>query len=221
MNLPGLVTLKPDQAEELEALARVVGACFLEEMWYATWLDVPGISQKRKLEITREVIRCDYRVSAPYGCVYALPDFTGGANAYLRSELAGTDWAELEEKSGIALAEALTEGEIEVLGPRAEAMEALSDMSWPLAHAGEHDDFIYFPSIGIDPDRRGSGAFGRLFRPFLAYADEHGLRTYLDCYTDRLEQLYGHYGFKVVERKTSPGFNLVERCMIREPQNAA
>ena len=32
MNLPGLVTVQADQTEELDALARMVGTCFLEEM---------------------------------------------------------------------------------------------------------------------------------------------------------------------------------------------
>ena len=56
MNLPGLITVQPDRTEELDALARMVGTCFLEEMWYVTWLealDELGIGRDRKLEITR------------------------------------------------------------------------------------------------------------------------------------------------------------------------
>ena len=52
MNLPGLITVHPDQTDELDALAAMVGTCFREEMWYATWLDVPNISEGRKLAIT-------------------------------------------------------------------------------------------------------------------------------------------------------------------------
>ena len=66
MNLPGLVTVQPDRTEELDALARMVGTCFLEEMWYVTWLealDELGIGRDRKLEITRAVIRSDYELS--------------------------------------------------------------------------------------------------------------------------------------------------------------
>ena len=62
MNLPGLITVQPDRTEELDALARMVGTCFLEEMWYVTWLealDELGIGRDRKLEITRAVIRSD------------------------------------------------------------------------------------------------------------------------------------------------------------------
>ena len=101
MNLPGLITVQPDRTEELDALARMVGTC------YVTWLealDELGIGRDRKLEITRAVIRSDYEVTAPYQCVYALPDRAGAANVYLRSELGDVDWTDLEEESGALLA---------------------------------------------------------------------------------------------------------------------
>ena len=207
MNLPGLVTVQPDRTEELDALARMVGTCFLEEMWYVTWLealDELGIGRDRKLEITRAVIRSDYEVTAPYQCVYALPDRAGAANVYLRSELGDVDWTEV-----------LTDEEIDVLGPRIEAMDPISSTSWPLERAAADEDFIYFISAGVDPEKRGSGAFRRLFTPFLEYADEHGLACYLDCYTERLEQLYGHFGFETVERRSIDAFPIEERLMVR------
>ena len=218
MNLPGLIIVRPDQTDELDALARMVGTCFLEEMWYVTWLDVPGISEERKLAITRAVIRSDYAATAPYQCVYALPDRAGAANVYLRSELGDVSWPELEEESGMLLAEQLTDEELSVLGPRIEELDPISSTSWPLERAGADEDFIYFISAGVDPDKRGSGAFRRLFEPFLAYADEHGLDCYLDCYTDRLEQLYGHFGFETVERRSIDAFPIEERLMIRKPR---
>ena len=218
LNLPGLITVQPDRTEELDALARMVGTCFLEEMWYVTWLealDELGIGRDRKLEITRAVIRSDYEVTAPYQCVYALPDRAGAANVYLRSELGDVDWTELEEESGTLLAEVLTDEEIDVLGPRIEAMDPISSTSWPLERAAADEDFIYFISAGVDPEKRGSGAFRRLFTPFLEYADEHGLACYLDCYTERLEQLYGHFGFETVERRSIDAFPIEERLMVR------
>lgn len=218
MNLPGLITVRPDQTDELDALARMVGTCFLEEMWYVTWLDVPVISEERKLAITRAVIRSDYAATAPYQCVYALPDRAGAANVYLRSELGDVSWPELEEESGMHLAEQLTDEELSVLGPRIEELDPISSTSWPLERAGADEDFIYFISAGVDPDKRGSGAFRRLFEPFLAYADEHRLDCYLDCYTDRLEQLYGHFGFETVERRNIDAFPIEERLMIRKPR---
>ena len=133
MNLPGLITVHPDQTDELDALAAMVGTCFREEMWYATWLDVPNISEGRKLAITQAVIRADYAVTAPYGCVFTLDDRAGAVNAFLRSELPEGGWEPLEEESGRRMAASLTPQEAALLDPRAEAMEPLSDTNWPLA----------------------------------------------------------------------------------------
>lgn len=221
MNPSGLVTIEPDQTDLLEELARMLGTCFREELWYVTCLDALDASEDRKLAITQASIRSDFMTTAPYGCVHALPDHAGVANAFLRSDLQGVAWEDLEERSWSLMEAQLTPAERAVLLPRAEAMEPLSDTSWPFAHAARDEDFIYFVSIGVDPARRGSGAFGRLIKPILAYADARNLRTYLDCYTDRLEQIYGHYGFVTIDRKTAPGFDLVERCMVRHPQPVA
>ena len=132
-----------------------------------------------------------------------------------RGPLGDVDWTELEEESGTLLAEVLTDEEIDVLGPRIEAMDPISSTSWPLERAAADEDFIYFISAGVDPEKRGSGAFRRLFTPFLEYADEHGLACYLDCYTERLEQLYGHFGFETVERRSIDAFPIEERLMVR------
>ena len=220
MNLPGLVTVQPDRTEELDALARMVGTCFLEEMWYVTWLealDELGIGRDRKLEITRAVDPVGLRGhrTVPVRVRAARPS-GGPRNVYLRSELGDVDWTELEEESGALLAEVLTDEEIDVLGPRIEAMDPISSTtSWPLERAAADEDFIYFISAGVDPEKRGSGAFRRLFTPFLEYADEHGLACYLDCYTERLEQLYGHFGFETVERRSIDAFPIEERLMVR------
>ena len=109
----------------------------------------------------------------------------------------------------------LTDEEIDVLGPRIEAMDRISSTSWPLERAAADEDFIYFISAGVDPEKRGSGAFRRLFTPFLEYADEHGLACYLDCYTERLEQRYGRFGFETVERRSIDAFPIEERLMVR------
>ncbi len=218
MQLPGLVTVQPEQTDLLDRLAAMVGACFREEQWFVAWLDALDADEERKLAITRACIRADYEATAPYGCVCALPDEAGAANAYLRSELAGVPWPKIEERSELLMAQALTPSEREALDERAKELEPASDTAWTLSAARPEEDFVYFISIGVDPDRRGSGAFRRLFEPFLTFADERSIACYLDCYTDRLEHLYGHFGFETIERKQAPGLDLVERCMARAPR---
>ena len=217
MNVPGLMTVQPGQTALLDRLADMVGLCFLEERWHIAWLSALDVPPKRKLAITRAVIRSDYRATAPYGCVHALPDEAGAANAFLRSDLADTSWEDVQARSAALLQEELSEREREILNRQARKLEAASDTDWPARRIADGEDYLYFYSIGVDPAHRGTGAFNRLMTPFLLLADERGVRACLDCYSDRLEGLYGRYGFKVVERKSAPGIRLTERCMVREP----
>lgn len=218
MNIPGLVTVNENQPELLDKLARMVGTSFLEELWYATWLealDDSGRDTDRKRTILQALIRADFEATAPYGCCLALDDCAGAVNAFLRSELSDAQWTHIDKLVEEASAKILTPKEQRVLFPQAEAMGPLSDTNWMYNYAAPEDDFIYFISIGVDPNRRGTGAFGRLVKPILAFADTKKIDCYLDCYTDRLEQIYTHYGFEVVEVKQASGFAITERCMIR------
>lgn len=221
MNVPGLITVQPPCTALLDELAHLIGTCFLEEKWYATWLealDTLGADRERKQAITQAAIRADYEVTAPFGCVFTLPDHTGAINAYRLSELTNTSWPILQQQAELLMEPSLSEQELQVLTERWEAMEPVSGSDWPSRVAAPGDDFIYVISVGVNPAFRNRGVFGRLFKQLLAHADNQGNTCYLDCYSDRLEQIYQHYGFEVIERKSDPAFTIQERCMMRRPQ---
>ncbi len=221
MQLPGLVTVKPEQTDTIGKLAHMMGESFMEELWTGAWLeslDVLGTTSERKLEISREIIRHDFIVGSEYECCYMLPDFAAGAGAYLSSDLKGRVWSDLEDEATDLMAEAvLTEEEKSALFERAEEMKPISNFKWMIPE-NEGRDFIHFVSIGVNPDMRGSGAFRRLMTPFFDYADDHGLNCYLECYSDRLEALYGHFGFETAHRFSDPAFDAYERAMVRTPR---
>ncbi|MEG0460777.1 GNAT family N-acetyltransferase [Gordonibacter sp.] len=223
MNVAGLITVQPDQTDLLSELACMVGTSFLEEMWYATWLgalDAQEFDQSRKQAIMQAAILADYQATAPYGCVLALPDQAAAANIYRRSEMTDASWSTLEERTVSLFEASLSERERHLLAQRTEEMEPISGSDWLLQTVEPSEDFLYVSSVGVDSEQRGTGAFGRLFKPLLGYADEQDIAIYLDCYTDRLEQLYGHYGFELIERKRDPAFTIHERCMVRRPNTA-
>lgn len=223
MDLPGLITVKPDQHEIIEKLAQMMGISFMEEVWTAEWLaalDALGTTEKRKKEISQAIMKYDFIVGARYGTCYMLPDMSAGAGAYVNSGLGGHRWEDLEhEANRMAFESILDDEEARILEERADELAPVSDLAWPLDHA-QGADFIYFYALGVDPNARGTGAFRRLMDPFCAYADEHALSCYLDCYSDRLEGLYGHFGFKTIKNITDPRFPIDERCMVRIPQSA-
>lgn len=223
MELPGLITVKPQQTDTINKLAHMMGLSFMEEGWtkeLLSSLDALGVDEERKLEISRAIIKYDFTVGAPYHCVYTLPDRSAAAGAYLSSELQGREWHELEaEAMGMMMNDILTEAERRCMEAKEEDMATIADFSWA-AKQSRGKDFIHFFSIGVDPNKRGSGAFRRLMTPFLEYADNHKLNSYLECYSEKTEAIYGHFGFKTVKRLSDPHIEVYERLMIRTPHKA-
>lgn len=221
MNIPGLLTIQPEQTGLLEHLARMMGESFLEEPWQQhlfAALDGLGTPAARKLEISQTFMRCDLEAAAPFGAVLATEDLAGGMLAYRASELGGRAWLDIEEEAYEQLShDELTADEERVLLRQEKRLAAASDFSWIIEEANGRD-FIHLFSIGVDTAKRGTGAFRRLTGPVLAYADDQGLPCYLEAYSERLEGLYGHISFDVVRTLEEPTTGMIERCMVREPQ---
>lgn len=221
MNLPGLIRVEPKQHDVIDKLSHMMGKSFLEEGWTKVWLealDDIDASKERKLEISSAIIKSNFTIGAPYECVYMLPDMSGAIGGYLSTDLQGRIWNDLEDESTEAMARSvLSQEEQDVLMKRAEQMATISNFKW-MADRTKHEPFIHFFAIGVDTKKRGSGTFRSLISPFLDYADEHAISCYLECYSDKTEGIYAHYGFETVERFEDPAFAIVERCMLRKPQ---
>ena len=219
MNLPGLITITPDQKDLLKKTADMIGTSFLEENWFITWLsalDQLGTTQQRKEELMHAVFLDDLSAHAPYQGVYALPDISAATGAYLYSELQGTTHSELEEKADAHLAAVASAEELALLEKQAEKMLPISDFDWARKRENEQDH-IYFYAWAVDPHARGTGALHRILTPFFEFADKHGLNCYLECYADRLQHMYEHLGFELLDELRSPDFEVYERRMIRKP----
>ncbi|MEG0505013.1 MAG: GNAT family N-acetyltransferase, partial [Raoultibacter sp.] len=161
MQLPGLITVQPEQTDVIEQVAHMMGKSFMEELWTEVWLeslDQLGADEDRKLEISRAIMKYDFTLGAPYQCCYMLPDMAAATGAYLSSDLKGQIWSDIEDKATTLMTEAiLTDDEKAAMMKRANEMEAISDFSWMIDHA-QGSDFIHFFSIGVNSEMRGSGA---------------------------------------------------------------
>ncbi len=201
MQIPGLVTVTSDTPETLARAIDIIGTSFMEEPWFATWLSVLdelGMTEERKAELLRAVIDDDLTAHVPYR----------------HSELAGITHAELEAGPAPAFNAVATPEEKRVLAAQGEAMAPISDFDWSrkLENGADH---IYFFAWAVDPAARGTGALRRLLEPFFAYADEHGLNCYLECYSDHLQSMYEHFGFELIDVLSCEGFDITERRMVR------
>lgn len=222
MQLPGLVTITPETPDALERAADVIGASFLEEQWFATWLealDELDTPAARRAELLRALIYDDLAAHAPYQGAYLMKDGTAATGAYRYSELGGTTHDELEAQPAPTFEALATPEEQRVLAAREKVMAPVSVFDWSrkLENEGDH---IYFYAWAVDPAARGKGSLRRLLEPFFAYADEHGLNCYLECYTERLQSMYEHFGFELIDTLTCDAVPLVERRMVRRAQTA-
>ncbi len=217
MIVPGLVTVAEDAPADLERAVDIVGGGFMEEQWFACWLaalDALGATEGRKRELLRAAIADSFGAHVPYQGVYLLDDGSVAMGMVRASELSGRTHEELEAASSSELDAAATPEERAALEARAQAMAPASDFGWSSAHA-QGRDHIYAYALAVSPDARGTGALRRLFEAVFSYADREGLDVYLECYTDRLEQLYGHFGFELVDVLSVPELDLHEHRMVR------
>ena len=221
MNLPGIITIRPDQPDLIERAARVLGTAFTEEPWFVEWvsaLDALGASDERKRDVIVADIFGTLITHAPYQAVYALPDFSGVVGGYLASDLKGQSHALLEEQGyRMSLTPLLTDDEAKLLSEKSAQLAPVSNFTWTIDHS-QGREHIYFYAWGVDKAKRGTGAFRRLTQPFFDYADAHGITCYLDCFSDSLQSLYEHIGFEVVDTLHAPGVPIYERCMARQPR---
>lgn len=223
MDFPGLITIAPDDRERAERAIVLLGDSFMEEMWFSTWLEAlnaAGIDEKRKRALLHAVFADDVEAFAPYGAIHMLEDMTAAVGGYLFSELRGETLTSIEGKQAGRhfLAEASGE-EVALLERREREMKPISSFDWAREHA--QGDHINFFAWAVDPNARGKGSLRRALEPFFAYADERNLNCYLECYADRLQSMYEHLGFELIDELHADGFNIYERRMVRYPKSAA
>jgi GNAT superfamily N-acetyltransferase len=219
VELPELTCPAPADHALIDRLARMMGACFTEERWTQVLLDSLGddASPQRRLAVAQGIMAHDFAAATPYRGLWATPDEAACAGAYLKSDLGDAVWGDIEAAATARfVSDVLTPSETVGFLAAQRTLGAVSVFDWEEERAAGRD-FIHFYALGVDPARRGSGAFRQLIEPFLAYADDHGIPCYLETYTDELRRLYEHFGFHLVDVRTARGCPLVERCMERPP----
>ena len=223
MQLPGLITLEPDESHVMAEMADMAGDAFLEEPWTMELLSaLPETSRgsDRERFLSRAIILADLAVGTPYQCSYCTPDGKGLMIGFRNSELAPQTWEALEAKGWKDLYESvLSIEEQEALGKQLERMAPISVFDYP-ERLHKTDDFIHLTMFAVAPDAQGTGVARKVLEPFFKLADEENLPIYLETYSDRLEGLYKHFGFEMCKEFRSPDFAIYERVMVRKPHTS-
>lgn len=218
MDIPGVVCVQPEEEERLERLAQMMGRAFLDEPWTREIMTRMKLKPAEALEASVQIMRTNMFEGAPFKRVYCLEDESACLIAYRKSELGEYDnnhFEELALKSLLKLPLATPLRMLKAMDVM-KKMEPISDFGWYPQYTD--GDFIHLVDLGVDASQRGEGHAAELMRAFFAYADEAGLPCFLETFSDELESIYEHLGMRTVMRKTSPGVELSERCMMRETQ---
>ena len=220
MQLPGIITLSPNDHDLMKEMADIAGTSFLEENWYAIWLQAIeklGATDKRKEELLQAIFLDEFTAFAPFSGVYVLEDHTAVTGAYLYSELRGKTLTEIEESYLENFLHLATPEEMVELGKMEEAMNPISEFDWAREY-DTNEDHINFYAWAVDPEARGKHSLTRLVTPFFTEADKRGINCYLECYSDHLQAIYEHLGFELLDELRDENFDIYERRMIRRPK---
>ena len=76
MKIEGLIAPGAEDVQTIEKLSYMMGESFMEENWTRATLDALGktVSDERKLELSREIMRLEFTYGTPYPACYATPD---------------------------------------------------------------------------------------------------------------------------------------------------
>lgn len=217
MQLPGIITVTDQTPQALRRAADVIGTAFLEEQWFATYLsalDNLGATPEHKKTLMRALMYDDLAAHVPYQGVYLLEDGSAAMGAYEYKDIKPHTHAELEKLDSPTFAALLTTQEAQALSDILVDMEPVSDFDW-CRHMEHEQNHIYIYGLAVDAAARGTGALKRLLAPLFDYADEHRLNVYLECYTERLQSLYEHIGFDLIDILSCDAVSIKERRMVR------
>lgn len=220
MQLDGLITITHEHAEHFQSLANMAGESFLEDMWTSTLLDGITKDPTRRLELSRLTLLNDILVGHSVSAVYATPEHDAMMVAFLHSDLRGNRWEDLEAAGfDENIAPHLSEEEVSLWESREKEIAGISLWERPEEIHEDDSDFMHILMFAVDKDKRGNGAASKMMRAFMARADELEVPIYLETFSDRLESLYCHYGFEVIERHWSASCgDVYERIMVRYPR---
>ncbi|CAM3688515.1 Mycothiol acetyltransferase [Nocardiopsis gilva] len=102
----------------------------------------------------------------------------------------------------------------EISGDRA---EAAAQAEAAMAPHRPTEPVWFLCSLGVDPDRQGSGLGRAVIRPGLEAADSAGLSSFLETSDKRNVRFYRNFGFEVSAEYSLPGGGPRTWAMARRP----
>lgn len=196
MQLPGLITLTPDQEQLKNAVAQLLAEASLSEPWMATFLEGIKCNDDQKREFTQLKFHNLVELGAGAGRVFSLIDGSGAFIAYRHSEQEFDN--EYYEGEATKYAEAncsLDSNHRYLITSQQAIMAPVSDFGWEEEFTGGAD-FIHLVAVA---STKGSSAFADLLKPLFDYADANRLAVFTECFGDDVQATLEGMGFDALQ----------------------
>lgn len=207
MNLKNVASVNDCKSDLYDAAVNIISEAFLEEPWFEYVLsavddlydDDAETARWRKRCLIRSMIEDDIRHHGRNG-LYLLDDGTAALGALQHSE---KDEEDQQQRRKSALLETATPEELKAIDDRKHDIDRITMNDWGSEYERHHGradaDCIHVYAVAVSKQARGSGALRRMFESLFEYADASALNVYLECYKQRLRDIYQHFGFEVVD----------------------
>jgi len=201
--VPNLTDLRCLSEPDVANAARVLARSFPDDpMIRYVFLDEP--EAERKMLLLFKVI---VRYGLTYGEVYAPSSNIEGVAIWHTSDNNIWDQAKLEECGLSEFSSQVSPAVMEKIVLLDDFAISRKKMNVPFRH-------WYLAFIGVDPEHHGKGFASALIKPMLERIDRENMPCYLETATEKNAAIYGHLGFKLIEKVLVPGTNVYLYTML-------
>lgn len=196
MQLPGLITLTPDQTQLKEQATELLAEASLSEPWMKTFLDGIKCNEAQKREFALLKSHNLVELGATVGRVFSLIDGSGVFIAYRHSEQEFDN--EYYEGEATKYAEAncsLDSNHRYLITSQQAIMAPVSDFGWEEEFTGGAD-FIHLVCVA---STKPQNEVASLLKPLFDYADANRLAVFTECFGDDIQAAYEALGFDTLQ----------------------
>jgi len=198
--------------DELKKYAHLMTARFLQD---------PGVQfQIDNLERAELLfsLQCEGQIHAfnRHNAVHVLDGGKGFLIGYSTKELSEELLLEVFQQASLKLLEAATPDELLALQNKALLENEIIPQNWHFKYFD--GDVYHLLVVAIDISEQGTGAFRKLLTHVLRDCDHRKLPIVLETFNPLNLPIYEHFGFQLMESKSSDQIGLTCFCMMRLAQ---
>ena len=184
-----------------------------------TRLQMDGMKLQRAREIFHAQCLGQLEVYASRKAVFYLKEGGGFFIGYSDKDITNMKLVSVAMMTGKYVRRILEKADSDILRENAEFLAKINPGEW-------YRDMIkgerfHLLAVGIDPAKKGSGAFRTLMSAVIRACDKVNIPITLEMHNDLNRPLFERFGFEVIKRVEDETVDIACTCMLRRPQASA